>query len=322
MREDLLNEVFQDLQALQRRNEETENRRRQEIMDGYPGIARLAEQREELIRNTLQDILDGKVTAEDLPERMESISMEIRKALRENGFPENYLAPVYECPECRDTGYVGDRVKEKCQCVQRRYQEKLRRAIGLPDQGKETFESFDPLVFPDQKNPGEAYSQREAMIMIRRSCENWAETYPGQRPRDLVLSGKSGLGKTFLLHAIANRLIGRGYNVLLMSAYSFLETARKSYFGNDGGLEVLIGTEVLMLDDLGSEPLMQNVTVEQLFNLINERQKRNLTTVISTNLSQEELKNRYTERIASRLTDRRCCLFLPITGKDIRNGRA
>ena len=128
MREDLLNEVFQDLQALQRRNEETENRRRQEIMDGYPGIARLAQQREELIRNTLQDILDGKVTAEDLPERMESVSMEIRKALRENGFPENYLAPVYECPECRDTGYVGDRVKENANA----YRDGIRKSCAGP----------------------------------------------------------------------------------------------------------------------------------------------------------------------------------------------
>jgi DNA replication protein DnaC len=120
---------------------------------------------------------------------------------------------------------------------------------------------------------------------------------------------------------MAARLITRGQQVLLISAYSFLETARKSYFENDDRLEELIGTPVLMLDDLGSEPLLQNVTIEQLFNLINERQRRNLPTVISTNLNQEELRTRYTERIASRLTDKRNVQFLVLRGSDGRTGR-
>ena len=82
-------------------------------------------------------------------------------------------------------------------------------------------------------------------------------------------------------------------------------------------------TPVLFLDDLGSEPLMQNVTIEQLFNLINERQARRLSTVISTNLSIKELRTRYTERIASRLTDSRNCLVVTLEGQDVRrNGRS
>ena len=74
---------------------------------------------------------------------------------------------------------------------------------------------------------------------------------------------------------------------------------------------------VLMLDDLGSEPMMQNVTIEQLFNLINERQNRNLATVISTNLDMAKFRERYSERIASRLRDSRCTI-LSLLGKDIR----
>ena len=66
-----------------------------------------------------------------------------------------------------------------------------------------------------------------------------------------------------------------------------------------------MNAEVLMIDDLGSEPLMQNVTVEQLFNLLNERQNKGLSTVISTNLEMSKFRERYTERIASRLRDSR-----------------
>ena len=321
MREDLLNEVLQDLQQQRRRNEETELRRRQEIRLGHADLAALLEKRENLIQDSLRGILQGKSSPDDLPSRMEEASSEIRRKLLDLGYPADYLSPVYTCEICQDTGFVGDQVRERCVCVKKRYQEKLRKTIGLPEDGRETFERFDPGVFPDERAENSGYTQREAMLLIRDTCERWADSYPNQQPRDLILSGKSGLGKTFLLHAMASRLIERGVQVLLISAYSFLETARKSYFENDDRLEDLIGSEILMLDDLGSEPLMQNVTIEQLFNLINERQRRNLPTVISTNLTLDELKNRYTERIASRLTDRRNCLYLPIQGRDIRRER-
>lgn len=322
MREDLLNEVFQDLQEQQSRNEETERLRRKKIREEFPEIGALMERREKMIRENVRGILQGKAAPEDLPARMEALSGKIRQALKASGFPEDYLAPVYACPLCRDTGYTGDRVREKCACVNRRYQEKLRRAIGLPEDGRETFEGYDENVFSPDKIEGTPYSQREVMNLIRNRCEEWAEAYPVQSPRDMVLSGASGLGKTFLLHAIASRLIRRGYPVLLLSAYKLLEIARKSYFDNDGGMEELIGAPILMIDDLGSEPLLQNVTIEQLFYLINERQRLNRTTVISTNLTQEDMRKRYTERIASRMTDLRSSLYLTLRGRDIRNGRA
>ncbi|MBQ8073493.1 MAG: ATP-binding protein [Clostridia bacterium] len=321
MREDLLREAELELQETQRRNEETALRRRQEVMNRSPEIASLLAQREDLIHGTMRGILQREAAPEDLPERMEQVSQNIRKRLKNLGLPEDYLAPVYDCPLCRDTGYVGDVVRERCACVRRRYQARLRKAIGLPERGEETFETYDETLFADTPLPDVGLTERQAMAVIRDGCEKWANNYPAQIPRDLVLSGKSGLGKTFLLHAMANRLIQRGYNVLLISAYQFLETARRAYFDNEAQAEDLTGAEVLMLDDLGSEPMMQNVTIEQLFNLINERQRRNLATVISTNLSQEELRIRYTERIASRLTDRRNALFLPLRGRDVRNGR-
>ena len=321
MREDLLREVERDLQAQQARNEEITLRRNREAREKFPEIAELSEERRKLITSSMEGILRGEAAPDNLPGKMEEVSDKIRKALRARGLPEDWLSPVYTCPVCRDSGFVGETVRERCSCVRERYQRKLRAAIGLPEDGHETFERFDPGVFPETRQPGAAMSQRQAMTEIRDLCREWAETYPHQAYRDLILSGKSGLGKTFLLHAIANRLIERDAQVLLISAYTFLEIARKSYFENDGRMQELLETEVLMLDDLGSEPMMQNITIEQLFCLVNERQRRNRPTVISTNLNREELKERYTERIVSRLTDRRNCIFLPLEGRDIRNGK-
>jgi DNA replication protein DnaC len=107
--------------------------------------------------------------------------------------------------------------------------------------------------------------------------------------------------------------------VLIISAYNLLELVRKAYFSNEERAEELSEIDVLMIDDLGSEPLMQNVTVEQLFNLLNERLDKGLSTVISTNLTMEELQGRYTERIASRLRDKNNWKVITLEGKDIRS---
>lgn len=320
MREDLLKELEQEYDQIRFANEREEQRRREQIMAEQPEIYTLVQQREELVFGTLHNLLKGPADAGDLAARMEELSGRIRSKLEEKGFPADYLAPVYRCPVCRDTGRTGEPVKEPCTCLKKAYQKKLREKIGLDSQRNETFESFDLNVFPEENIPGQSFSQRELMKLHLATCKKWAEEYPESAYRDLVLTGSTGLGKTFLLHAMADRLIERDVNVLLISAYRMLDILRKSYFENDQGSGELLDADVLMIDDLGSEPLMQNVTVEQLFNLLNERQSRNLATVISTNLDMAKFRERYTERIASRLRDSRCCKVLNLLGRDIRIG--
>lgn len=320
MREDLLQELETEYSRLRADNERTEELRIERIRTEQPEIFSLVRERENLVFGTLRDILNGSAQAENLPERMENLSAQIREKLEEKGFPADYLAPVYRCPRCKDTGRTGELIKEPCECLKKAYQQKLRERIGLSSDSSETFESFDLNVFPDEMIPGQDFTQREIMKLYRKICETWANEYPHSTYRDLLLTGSTGLGKTFLLRAMAERLIARDVNVLIISAYSMLEILRKSYFENDDSASELLAAEVLMIDDLGSEPLMQNVTVEQLFYLLNERQNKGLSTVISTNLDMARFRERYTERIASRLRDSRNCKVISLLGKDIRTG--
>ena len=320
MREDLLQELETEYSLLRADNERTEELRKERIRTEQPEIFSLVRERENLVFGTLRDILNGSAQAENLPERMEVLSSQIREKLEEKGFPADYLAPVYRCPRCKDTGRTGELIKEPCECLKKAYQQKLRERIGLSSDSNETFESFDLNVFPDEMIPGQDFTQREIMTLYRKICETWANEYPHGTYRDLLLTGSTGLGKTFLLRAMAERLIARDVNVLIISAYSMLEILRKSYFENDDSASELLAAEVLMIDDLGSEPLMQNVTVEQLFYLLNERQNKGLSTVISTNLDMARFRERYTERIASRLRDSRNCKVISLLGKDIRTG--
>ena len=157
------------------------------------------------------------------------------------------------------------------------------------------------------------------MMMIRDQLEQWADQCPRVPDRTVVLSGKSGLGKTYLMRCMADRLAKRGIPCLLTTAYQALEAARRAAFSDDGQeWETMVGVPVLLLDDLGSEPLYQNVTVEQIYQLIEQRQQAERVTVISTNLSRDELQKRYTERVSSRLLDRRQSDFIQLEGVDVR----
>lgn len=320
MREDLLKELELEYDRIRSANEYEEIRRMERIRTEHPEIYALVQKRKDIVFGTLRSVLNRSADASDLPDRMEEISAEIRTKLTEKGFPADYLAPVYRCASCKDTGRTGEVVKEPCACFKKAYQAKLRERIGLGSGHNETFETFDLDVFPNDIIPGQSFSQRDLMKLHLSACKKWAEDYPDCAYRDIVLTGSTGLGKTFLLHSMAEKLIEKDVNVLLISAYRMLEILRKSYFENDKGSSELLDADVLMIDDLGSEPLMQNVTVEQFFNLLNERQNRNLSTVISTNLDMASFRERYTERIASRLRDNRRCKVMNLLGRDIRIG--
>ena len=320
MREELLLELENEYARLRADNERAEELRKEKIRTEHPEIYALVLKREDLIFGTLKHILNGSSQAENLPEKMEKLSGQIRLLLIQNGYSGDFLAPVYRCAVCKDTGYTGETIKEPCACLKKAYQRKLREKIGLSGDQEQTFEHFDLTVFPDESIQGQDFTQRDMMKLYRAVCEKWANEYPEIQYRDLLLTGGTGLGKTFLLRAMADRLIERDRNVLIISAYRMLDMMRKSYYENDSSATELLDTEVLMIDDLGSEPLMPNVTVEQLFFLLNERQNRGLSTVISTNLEMEKFRERYTERIASRLRDSRCCKVLTLLGRDVRTG--
>ena len=319
MRNTILQELHAEYEQRQQANQREEAFRRMQAEAACPEIGQVLESRQNLIFGTLRGILDGKASAEDIPAKMDVLNKRLTSLLRQHGFAENYLDPVCQCPVCGDTGYVGEVVREHCECFNQAFYARMYQRMGLSESTAQSFEAFDLNVFSSEKLPGKTYSQRDLMNVIRKTCEQYAENYPAVPVKDMLLMGQSGLGKTFLMHAMAKKLIQRGQNVLLISAYKFLEVARKAYMsGNVEELDTLMDADVLMIDDMGVEPLMENITIPQWFNLINERQQRGLATVISTNLMEDELRRRYTERIASRLMNNTQCRLVQFAGEDVR----
>ena len=251
MRKEIMQALQQEYEQQRLKNSQEELRRRQEVITRCPEIGQYLAERQNLIFGGVRGILNGKAAADDLPARMDVMNKRIADLLRQSGFPADYLDPVYRCKQCRDTGYVGEPIREMCPCLRSAFYARLYREVGLGEKAEQSFAAFDPNVFSDQPLPGKKYSQRQLMDMLRHQCEQYAEKYPNAATMDLLLMGQSGLGKTYLMHAIAKRLLERGFNVMMISAYRFLDVARRAYFsGKQEEMDTLMDTDVLMIDDL------------------------------------------------------------------------
>lgn len=321
MTRDRLIEQLQQEYALRREDGlRAYEQRVDEVCARCPGLRELLNKRRAALMGGLREALyparrDEKAN-EGLPAALAACGRDIAAKLAAAGLAADALAPVYGCPLCQDEGYVYAPSRRMCACFETELNRRMLAELGLAQE--QTFERFNEACFSDEPVAGRL-SQRKMILRNRAECERYADAYPDTPVRDLLLTGKSGLGKTFLMQAMAHRVAGRGYQVSYISAYRLLELMRKAYFENNSELmQPWMEAPLLLVDDLGTEPLMENITVTQLFNLLNERQSAGRHTVLSTNLNMAELRARYTERITSRLLDETRCRVLKFIGEDIR----
>ena len=315
------NRIWADVNAAfeQRRQENAweEDRRQREIENKHPELFSLMQKRHEMVLGAVRRGLSGG-EMEDPEALMRSYNEKIAAQLAACGYPKDYLAPVCQCKICQDAGYIYDNSLQKpCQCLLSAY----RQALSSQEEGMagQTFSTFDETRFPEEPLPGTDVTQREYMRIVRDRCLQYAMGVFQGPVKTLLLHGGSGLGKTFLLHCVEAKARERGVDTLYVTAYDLLMQLKNAYFSRNGETaQEYFDASLLLIDDLGMEPLMENITVEQFYNLLNSRLTRGLYTAVSTNLSREELRARYTERLSSRLLDTRGGMAIPFLGKDIR----
>lgn len=316
-----IRELQAEYQAQRARNEAELEARVDEAGRADPEILKLKEANRDLAFETMRRIL----TLEDpdarrkAAERMRagglSNNAEIRRRLAAAGFPEDYLEMRYRCAVCRDSGYVGDAPARFCGCFEARLRMMLCEDGSMAGLDEQCFDRFDLTRFP------EADGQRAQMASVRRACEDYANHFPDTKYPNLVLTGSGGLGKTFLLNCIYERVIRRGYSAVRVTAFRMFETMRRQHFAaapEEMNFDQLIDAPLLLIDDLGSEPMMRNITVEYLFTLLNERMAARRHTVVATNLSPLQIQETYGERVSSRLMDRSLCATMLLKGRDLR----
>ncbi len=313
-----MDRVAAEYERRQMNDQREEARRREEIAQKHPELDRLLTERHQMILRSVRGAFSSGTPA-DPEQTMAEYNKKIAALLAEKGYPADYLAPVCVCPLCRDTGYVyAGSVQRRCECYRAVYLKALSERGGNAAE-EASFARFDEARFPDSPLPGTDVTQREYMRVVRDKCAQYAAGVPGGKIKTLLLHGGSGLGKTFLLGCVENAAREKGVDTLYTTAYDLLNELKSAYFSRAGeSAQMYFDAPLLLIDDLGMEPLMENITVEQIYNLLNARLSRGLYTAVSTNLSREELRARYTERVSSRLLDTRTGLAIFFQGKDIR----
>ena len=308
-----------------RRRAEAEQRLAQAIrLD--PEIGRLRARASAIAIDAMRELMraEGEDKRRAIAEKMRADGLSNNRALRERlkklGLPEDYLDVVYDCKKCRDTGLTDDIPAKFCECFESALKQRMFEDGTMADLHEQNFERFDEELVRRVNTPDDALR----IINAGRYCRMYADQFPENARVNILLYGPGGVGKTFLLNSVFARVCKRGYAGVRITAYRMHEIMRKKHFGLEADAEAfesLIDADLLMIDDLGTEPLLKNVTVEYLFTLMNERCAARRHTVIATNLSPAKIKERYGERVASRILDASRCMPINITGGDLRRVR-
>lgn len=257
---------------------------------------------------------------QSVKKRIEELRMEKAYLLTENNIPLSYLDIEYECDQCEDTGYLSS--GEKCNCLKQAIISETYKMSNIENVlKKENFDTFNINIFPDEPFEGESITPRENMEYISNICVDYVNNFNEKNEENLLFYGSTGLGKTFMCNCIAKALLDMNKIVIYQTAFKILEIIEKRRFGRaenrfeDYEYDLLFHADLLIIDDLGTE-LSNAFTNAEIFNIVNTRLIDGTKTIISTNLTPDEISNIYTDRVFSRVLEK----FIPLKffGPDLR----
>lgn len=277
-------------------------KRREEIKNKYPEILELDTTIQKLCLNLSMAALRGITDQNELNNIKEEITdLRAKKyeMLVSHGYNPDYLNLHYNCPKCKDTGFIGI---DKCSCFKSKLIKLYYKDSDLEEAVKtNNFKNFNINLYSNHKLNDERYTPRKNIEDILEYITG--EYLPNFKNSNtnLLFYGNSGTGKTFLSWCIAKELLDKGFLVVYKTSDDLLRALKNIKFNNDTDLEnLLINCDLLIIDDLGSEQITDFSSTE-LFTLINKKILKNKKMLISTNLSLPLISKRYSERISSRI---------------------
>ena len=295
------------LEEQKRQREDRREELRRKAYAREPRLAQLDRQLQrtmaELASASLRQGGDMRQTLQAVRDKNLEIQQERAVLLGALGLPEDALDDKPACPKRGDTGWRG---AQMCECLK-----------------ELSFDAFRLDYYSDQLWPGRASSPRTNMDLVYEVCLNYAQKFGRFHFKNLFLTGAPGLGKTFLSACIARSVSEQGFSVVYDTAGNIFAQFENRKFQRDAeGVQTArdetrryLNCDLLILDDLGSE-LTTQFTQSALYELINTRLVSDRRTVISSNLTPEDVVRRYTPQISSRLLGE--FYILHFFGDDIR----
>lgn len=287
----------------------------------YAAVPALKELEDQIASFSVQQarlLLEGDQSALDtLRDQLTKARKKRTDLLTQAGFSPEDLSPVYTCPDCQDTGYIGSK---RCHCFRQASIDLIYTQSNIKTI-LET-ENFDTLTFDyysdTSTDPSTGRSPLANAKLAVSACHSFVDRFD-ETFENLFFYGSTGVGKTFLSNCVAKALMDSGHSVLYFTSFQLFNILEESKFHQNADAkqqeEDLFTCDLLIIDDLGTE-LTNSFSVSQLFLCLNERLLRKKSTIISSNLDLDKLFDTYSERNFSRIISN--YTLLKLTGADIR----
>ncbi|MBQ7464305.1 MAG: ATP-binding protein [Lachnospiraceae bacterium] len=306
------NEIMSSYEEKRRKNRSLSDARKKEVYERIPSLKTIDEEIADIgTEAAIKGITEGS-SAESSVKSIDELSAKKTSLIKNAGYDPSYLQPIYDCPDCRDTGFVNG---ARCHCLKQKIIDVMYRQSDIyPKLREENFDTFSYEYFS-----GDTLIQ---MKKIRALAQDFVDTF-AKNYVNMLFYGNVGSGKTFITNCIAERLISEGYSVIYLTALRLFELLNGHVFRRNGSVfdedsyNSLFDCSLLIIDDLGTEVMNSaTVTAAELFQILNERDNARKPTIISSNLSLEQLKDNYSERSFSRILGG--YELIRFTGEDIR----
>lgn len=298
-----IQEILADYETKRINADYTARITRRKIFDENPKLKALEDRKTALLMGNMAAALRGEAT--DIQDEVKQITRQIYNMAAELGIELRDIEPKYECPICADHGFVDlDGKREYCVCLKRRiYQDEYHAQLSSTMRG--SFDDFDATLYP-------------RAAKIKEFALKYLDKYPDNPRKNVVLTGNAGQGKTYLMECVAKELYNRNSDVLYLSSIELNRLFHAHRLGELWLLWPIYEAGMLLIDDLGTEPMTNNVTREYYYDLYDHRLRGGLHTWTATNLKSKEINVRYGERTASRMFDNRNTAVVKFLGEDLR----
>ncbi len=313
MNNSILNDLLKQYEQKRLNNIRDAENRKKELYLSNPKLQKIDDKLSNISINSAKEILktNSEKTLENLKKEINNLKKEKENLLNSLNISKDYLSVKYDCNICNDTGYIfKNGISTMCNCLKQKIYNLEYNQKNINNIDNQTFDNFNVNLFSDksdEKKYNSNLSPRENIIDIKKAAQDFITNFEKPETKNLIFTGGTGLGKTFLSNCIVNALLEKGKTVMYQTSPVMLDNLIADLFAkpeNQTGISNnLLTVDLLVIDDLGTET-MNSMKFTELYKIINTRllnqNNKPLKTIISTNLDLKGLFNTYDERLVSR----------------------
>lgn len=290
------------------------------LYEQHPELKQITEQaastNSALVKATLKHMPDSEL--ESLKNTLASLKQRREAYMLQHHIDKSIFTPQYVCKDCNDTGKLTNGLR--CHCFNDYYSQYKFGDNDMQILERENFSTFDISIFPEKTSTGIA--QRAQMEHIKAALTDYCQKFPDVPKKNIIIAGLTGTGKSFLVNCIAKALDDRKFSVIRLSAYKMINDLFDLYISDstefNAELDRLCRADALIIDDLGTELVKENFTLNTIYYLLDKRLELDKAVIVSTNLSPQRLEEKYSDRIMSRLFNSNTANTVSLSGVDVR----